>query len=42
MIFLYYRFLSTYGRDALDLDDLFDGLRNISAENSIVEQVLHG
>ena len=34
-MFLYYRFLSTYSRDARDLDDLFDGIRNMKAENDI-------
>ena len=41
LMFLYYRFLSTYGRDAKDLDDLFDGMRNIGAENKITELSFH-
>jgi len=39
-MFLYYRFLSTYHRDPRDLDDLFDGMRNISAENAIMDHFL--
>jgi hypothetical protein len=31
----YYRFLATYHREPVDADDLFDGLRNIAAENAI-------
>lgn len=36
-MFLYYRFLSVYHERPKDLDDLFDGMRNISAENAIQE-----
>jgi hypothetical protein len=36
MMFMYYRFLSQYHREPKDLDDWFDGLRNIIAENEIM------
>ncbi len=31
----YYRFLQNYHRDPVDLDDLFDGMRNIAADNEV-------
>jgi hypothetical protein len=34
-MFLYYRFLKVYGREPIDPDDLFDGMRNIVAEAEI-------
>jgi hypothetical protein len=36
---MYYRFISTYPREPVDLDDFFDGMRNISAENEILKYV---
>lgn len=33
----YYRFVQTYHREPVDLDDLFDGLRNVAADNAVVE-----
>ncbi len=36
-MFLYYRFLAEFHRDPIDPDDLFDGLRNISAEAAIID-----
>ena len=35
MMFLYYRFVSTYHREPIDPDDFFDGIRNIVAESDI-------
>ena len=34
-MFLYYRFLKVFGRDPVDPDDLFDGIRNITADYEI-------
>ena len=37
MMFLYYRFVATYHTRPIDLDEFFDGMRNLSAENKINE-----
>jgi hypothetical protein len=37
---MYYRFLETFSRDPDDLDDLFDGLRTIAANNALQEYAL--
>ena len=34
LMFGYYRFVATYHREPVDLDDFFDGMRNIAAENA--------
>ena len=36
-MYMYYRFQIAYGREPFDADDMFDGLRNISADNAIEE-----
>jgi hypothetical protein len=39
-MFGYYRFVATYHREPFDADDLFDGLRNIAAENAATDALM--
>ena len=39
-MYMYYRFLETFHRDPDDADELFDGLRNIAANNAIQDYVM--
>lgn len=39
-MFAYYKFVQTYHREPLDPDDLFDGMRNIAAENAVLDELL--
>lgn len=41
-MFAYYKFVQTYHREPLDPDDLFDGMRNIAAENAVLDELLPG
>ena len=36
-MFMYYRFVETYHREPEDPDDLFDGMRNVMAQNAAME-----
>jgi hypothetical protein len=39
-MFAYYKFLQTFHREPVDPDDLFDGMRNIAAENAVMDASL--